>query len=178
MRQIRRCHFGNKNAGRSCFHRRRAQAAQRSREQSSGLHSLPSYFSYVSSWSLFDFRICRPAYLPHHTDLVTPIPSAVATLLALGEKFIPPSQTKRHQIVDSLHRFRRAVLLKIFFKIVLHLRGSPRCFRRCMVHRSFSRRRIPLRAVCWTRLILVYLIVMPNSHSRRGDQNRCCLHLR
>ncbi|CAE7558571.1 unnamed protein product [Symbiodinium natans] len=109
IRNLRRCHFGNKRRGHQCKSTTHVQ-----HESPRNLTAL--FFEYVQQLTLVDLVLIRKFISLHQTD-VDPetFPPAAQTLLILGDKFIPMAQCSRHSLRDSLQDLVRKVKLRLFF---------------------------------------------------------------
>ena len=88
LRNLRRCHFGNKRRG----HQSKATPHVQ-RESPRNLAAL--FFEYVQQLTLVDLVLIRKFISLHHTDIdPETFPPAAQTLLVLGDKFIPLARAR------------------------------------------------------------------------------------
>lgn len=106
IRNITRCHFGNKGRG--------SRAMYRKLHQPQSLACL--FFDYLCRWSLFDLSIIRVTTTPLDTDVLgNDLPTTTKTLLALGNKFVPVAPFSYNKFHDAVIDFKRKVRCAAFF---------------------------------------------------------------
>ena len=109
LRNLRRCHFGNKRRG----HQSKATPHVR-RESPRNLAAL--FFEYVQQLTLVDLVLIRKFISLHHTDIdPETFPPAAQTLLVLRDKFIPLARYCRASFQSSVRDLLRKVKLRLFF---------------------------------------------------------------
>ena len=109
LRNLRRCHFGNKRRG----HQSKATPHVQ-RESPRNLAAL--FFEYVQQLTLVDLVLIRKFISLHHTDIdPETFPPAAQTLLVLGDKFIPLARYCRASFQSSVRDLVRKVKLRLFF---------------------------------------------------------------
>ena len=119
-RAIRRCHFGNKNLR---LHEKQRSASlpfQKGRcgqqRQPNSNSEVSSFFGFLNCWTLLDLAFAVPSRpLLVANGVAEPVPPAVRTYLALGDKFVPRKRVQKSLVSAACADFLLKLKRKMFF---------------------------------------------------------------